>query len=150
MGQQQLLLLVLGIIIVGFAVLIGLQAFSIGQKQANADALVLTSIRIASDAQAWLRTPVTFGGAWPVSGTPPTAFGSLTLSLADLGYPVDGSGNFVDINGTYTAAVNGDYYYITATSATGSGDNNFICTEVTGTTADDINVTINPASTTCP
>ena len=39
MGQQQLLLLVLTIVIVGMAVLIGIQAFSQNQKKANIDAL---------------------------------------------------------------------------------------------------------------
>ena len=53
MGQQQLLLLVLGIVIVGLAVVVGIQAFSENQKKANSDALVNDAIRIASDAQAW-------------------------------------------------------------------------------------------------
>ena len=50
MGQQQLLLLVLGIVIVGLAVVVGIQAFSENQKKSNADALVNDAIRIASDA----------------------------------------------------------------------------------------------------
>ena len=51
MGQQQLLLLVLGIVIVGLAVVVGIQAFSENQKKSNADALVNDAIRIASYAQ---------------------------------------------------------------------------------------------------
>ena len=35
MGQQQLLLLVLGIVIVGLAVVVGIQAFGENQKKAN-------------------------------------------------------------------------------------------------------------------
>lgn len=57
MGQQQLLLLVLGIVIVGLAVVVGIQAFSENQKQANADQMVNDAIRIASDAQAWKLKP---------------------------------------------------------------------------------------------
>ena len=94
MGQQQLLLLVLGIVIVGLAVVVGIQAFSENQKKANADALVMTSMRIASDAQAWLRKPAAFGGAVSATGTRPTDFTGLTLTLDMLGYPTDASGNY--------------------------------------------------------
>ena len=62
MGQQQLLLLVLGIVIVGLAVVVGIQAFSENQKQSNADMMVNDAIRIASDAQAWKLKPSAFGG----------------------------------------------------------------------------------------
>ena len=51
MGQQQLLLLVLGIVIVGLAVVVGIQAFSENQKQANADQMVNDAIRIAFSSQ---------------------------------------------------------------------------------------------------
>ena len=56
MGQQQLLLLVLGIVIVGLAVVVGIQAFSENQKKANADATVNDAIRIASEIASGLET----------------------------------------------------------------------------------------------
>lgn len=62
MGQQQLLLLVLGIVIVGLAVVVGIQAFSENQAKANVDAMTNDAIRIASDAQAWALKPEAFGG----------------------------------------------------------------------------------------
>ena len=62
MGQQQLLLLVLGIVIVGLAVVVGIQAFGENQKKSNQDAMVNDGIRIASDAQAWALKPEAFGG----------------------------------------------------------------------------------------
>lgn len=71
MGQQQLLLVVLGIVIVGLAVVVGIQAFSVNQKKANADALVLTGMRIATDVQVWLRTSTLLGGGMPPSGRIP-------------------------------------------------------------------------------
>ena len=37
-------------------------------KKKNADALVMTCLRIASDAQAWLRKPAAFGGAVAANG----------------------------------------------------------------------------------
>ena len=155
MGQQQLLLLVLGIVIVGLAVVVGIQAFSENQKKANADALVMTSMRIASDAQAWLRKPAAFGGAVTGTGVRPTDFNGLTLTLDQLGYPVTGSGAtavYSDVNGQYTAAVNGTYYQIIATSAatSGAGDNNNIVVCVGGSLTTDITTKINSGSTTCP
>ena len=154
MGQQQLLLLVLGIVIVGLAVVVGIQAFSENQKKANADALVMTSMRIASDAQAWLRKPAAFGGAVTVTGVRPVNFNGLSLSLQQLGYPVTGSGTmamYVDINGTYTATVDGADYVITASSAvtSGAGENNLICVRVGGSQAENIQTLINPASGSC-
>lgn len=151
MGQQQLLLLVLGIVIVGLAVVAGLQAFAVNQKKSNIDALQLTSIRIASESQAWLRTPTTYGGGMSTLGNRPSDFNGLTLTLNDLGYPVDGSGNYVDVYGTYSAAVSGANFVISATSATtsGAGDNNLICTTVGGPLLADITTVINPSSGTC-
>ena len=151
MGQQQLLLLVLGIVIVGLAVVVGIQAFSENQRKANADALVMTSMRIASDAQAWLRKPAAFGGAVTGTGVRPTDFSGLTLTLDQLGYPVDGSGNYNDVNGTYTAAVSGANFVITASSAatSGAGDNNLVCVTVSGSLTTDITTQINPASGSC-
>ena len=58
MGQQQLLLLVLAIVIVGLAVVAGIQAFAENQKKSNIDGLTMTATRLAVEAQAWLRTPV--------------------------------------------------------------------------------------------
>jgi hypothetical protein len=51
MGQQQLLLLVLTSIIVGLAVLAGLQAFEQKQTQANQDALIQDAVRLFADAK---------------------------------------------------------------------------------------------------
>ena len=67
MGQQQLLLLVLGIVIVGLAVVVGIQAFGENQTKANADAMVNDGVRIASDAQAWALKPQAFGGPDPAT-----------------------------------------------------------------------------------
>ncbi len=62
MGQQQLLLLALGIVIVGLSIVVGIAAFAENQKRSNADALVADAVRIASDAQAWSLKPTAFGG----------------------------------------------------------------------------------------
>lgn len=154
MGQQQLLLLVLGIVIVGLAVVVGIQAFSENQKKANADALVMTGMRIASDAQAWLRKPAAFGGAVTGNGARPADFGTTecalcgNLSLDQLGYPVDTNGDYTDVNGSYSVAIDGTTFEITGTSATtsGAGDNNLVCVRVAGPQATDITTEINPGT----
>ena len=62
MGQQQLILLVLGIVIVGLAVMIGIQAFNENSKKANLDNLVVDAIDIATTAQVWMLKPGIYGG----------------------------------------------------------------------------------------
>ncbi len=62
MGQQQLLLLVLGIVIVGIAAVAGIQAFSEGKASAKADATVADASRAITDIQAWYFKPKPFGG----------------------------------------------------------------------------------------
>jgi len=93
MGQQQLLLLVLGIVIVGLAVVVGIQAFGENQKKANADALVNDGVRIASDAQAWKLKPAAFGGGSDADG-----FTGLTFT--QLGYEND-AGVYSNLNGDF-------------------------------------------------
>jgi len=63
MGQhQQLLLLVLGAIIVGAAILVGAQMFSTSAINANRDAVLQDCLTIAARAQMWYRTPTMLGG----------------------------------------------------------------------------------------
>lgn len=62
MGQQQLLLLVMGIIIVGFAVM---AAFAMGQstlRQSIADSLVDRNLTIATEAVFWKQKRDPFNG----------------------------------------------------------------------------------------
>ena len=151
MGQQQLLLLVLGIVIVGLAVVAGIQAFAENQRKANADGLEMTSIRLAVQAQAWLRSPIMWGGGMPVVGDRPADFTGLTLDFDILGYPVNASNEYVDLHGTYFGEVDGANFVITATSlnTSGAGDNNVICVTVSGANIDDITTTLNPAGASC-
>lgn len=65
MGQQQLLLLVIGIVLVGVAVMAGLHAWEIKHKQSVADTLVERNLTIATDAVFWKtkRDPFSGGNA---------------------------------------------------------------------------------------
>lgn len=62
MGQQQLLLLVLGAIIVGVAIVVGINMFSTSAVNANRDAVVQDCMTLATRAQQWYRTPAILGG----------------------------------------------------------------------------------------
>ncbi len=53
MGQQQLLLIVFGVIIVGFSVMAGVQIVEKNFRQHNADMLVDRGLMIAQSAVAW-------------------------------------------------------------------------------------------------
>jgi hypothetical protein len=98
MGQQQLLLIVLGVIIVGIAVLLGILIFrqsSIDQKR---DLLINEGMTVANNAREYFHKPANYGGG---------------------GYSFDGweipSQMVTSANGSYTATVNSDNVEIIGT-----------------------------------
>lgn len=62
MGTQQLLLIVLGVIIVGIAVVLGIGFAGSSMQQANADAVLEDCLRLANGAQIWYGKPTMLGG----------------------------------------------------------------------------------------
>ena len=62
MGQQQLLLIVLGVIIVGIAVVVGINVFTASSTNANRDAVVSDLTTLASMAQQYYRKPTAMAG----------------------------------------------------------------------------------------
>ncbi len=62
MGQQQLLLIVLGVIIVGIAVVVGINVFTASALEANKSAMVSDLQTIGSMAQQYYRKPAAMGG----------------------------------------------------------------------------------------
>src|SRR6266478_2682874 len=62
MGQQQLLLIILGVIIVGIAIAVGISMFSSSSVQANKDAIVNDLNNLAADAYQFRIRPTTMGG----------------------------------------------------------------------------------------
>lgn len=104
MGTQQLLLIVLGIIIVGIAVIVGVGISGNQSQQSNADAVLADCLRIASGSQTWYGKPTMLGGGG-------NSFIGLTLVRA-------GWKNTTNFNGTFALS------NITASSAliTGTGN----------------------------
>ena len=152
MGQQQLLLLVLGIVIVGLAVVVGIQAFGENQKKANADAITNDVIRIASDAQAWSLKPTAFGGG---NGL----FTGVTFER--LGYAMTGAGLagvYSNLNASAATGGANSGYKLSAVSGTGvtiTGCNgtqkNNVVAVVSGTGPENIQTTVtNLTTATCP
>jgi hypothetical protein len=62
MGQQQIFLIVLGVIVVGIAIVIGLENFQSKAVQANRDAVIIDLNYLASDAQVYYKKTITYGG----------------------------------------------------------------------------------------
>ncbi|RMD99582.1 MAG: hypothetical protein D6814_05325 [Calditrichaeota bacterium] len=101
MGQQQLLLLVLSAVIVGLAIVVGINMFGENATQANQDAVVQDVLTIASRAQAWYRRPTMMGGGGrsfnnvtldTLQFTPSNANGSYSITSADTSATVNGTG----------------------------------------------------------
>jgi hypothetical protein len=62
MGQQQLLLIILGVIIVGIAIAVGLSLFSAQSIQANKDAMINDLNNIAAHAYQYKIRPASMAG----------------------------------------------------------------------------------------
>ncbi len=62
MGQQQLLLIVLGVIIVGIAIVVGITLFQASAVQANRDAITSDLQHLAFTAQQYYKKPTILGG----------------------------------------------------------------------------------------
>ncbi len=57
MGQQQLLLIILGVIVVGIAVAVGITMFQDNAVSANRDAVVERMVNLSARAQQYYRRP---------------------------------------------------------------------------------------------
>ena len=115
MGQQQLLLIVLGVIIVGIAVVVGINLFQSSARDANRNAVIQDLNTLAAKAQEYYRKPTSLagGGNSFVGFTIPTGLGS-------------------NGNGTYTISSAGTATAIVFTGV-GTEDGNTTGTAVTAT-----------------
>ena len=114
MGQQQLLLIVLGVIIVGIAVVVGINVFTASSLTANSDAVISDLTNLASMAQQYYRKPEAMGGGgnsfvgFSIPATlDTTANGVYTISTAGTatGISFQGVGNEKNGSGDYVTIV---------------------------------------------
>ncbi|HDT12277.1 MAG TPA: hypothetical protein ENO01_01325 [Candidatus Marinimicrobia bacterium] len=103
MGQQQLLLIVLGTIIVGVAVVVGINMFSQGAVNAEIEALIQDVNMIGSNAASYWRKPAEMGGG-------ARSFTGVTLEKLGASSS-NANGDFV------LTVVNSDSVTVTATGA---------------------------------
>ena len=80
MGQQQLLLLVLGVVLVGLAVVTGIQTFQEQKRKVSQDQAIAEAARLGTLMIAWKMTPPQLGG-----GQGGNTWGRLKLSHFGLG-----------------------------------------------------------------
>lgn len=62
MGQQQLLLIVIGVIIVGIAIVVGIYLAATSAQSSNRDAVIADLNNIGAFAQQYYRKPTALGG----------------------------------------------------------------------------------------
>ena len=100
MGQQQLLLIVLGTILVGIAVVVGINVFAAQAEESAKDAIVTDCIVLGAMAQQYYQKPSSMGGGsnsftnWSIPGSlDTTANGTYAITTA-------GDDNDVVVTGT--------------------------------------------------
>jgi len=97
MGQQQLLLIILGVIVVGIAVAVGITMFTDSAVSANRDAVTNDLVNLAARAQQFYRRPTALGGGG-------NSFVGLTANDAGMAKLTNRPQN---ANGTYTIVTAG-------------------------------------------
>jgi len=100
MGQQQLLLIILGVIVVGIAILVGLSMAHAHRVQTYKDAMINDLSNIAADALAYKTRTATMGGG----------FGGFNGYTIPVKYASNG-------NGTYTVAASQNSVTVVGTSS---------------------------------
>ena len=105
MGQQQLLLIILGVIIVGIAIAVGLSLFSAQSIQSNKDAIINDLNNISAHAYQYRIRPASMaGGAGSYSGY------SIPSKMAS------------NANATYTCTATANSVTFTAVSASNTAN----------------------------
>lgn len=106
MGQQQLLLIVLGVIVVGIAVVVGISLFNANSQSANRDAVIADLNNLSAMALQYYRKPKSMaGGSNTFTGFDSTKVSGLTTT-ANGHYVITASAQSVTIVGTGTTAGN--------------------------------------------
>lgn len=113
MGQQQLLLIVLGVIVVGIAIIVGINLFGANALSSNRDGVVADLNNLAAMAQQYWRKPGAMGGGdrsfvgWTIpTHTDTTPNGTYAATVA---------AQSITIVGTGTESYNGSPIVHTAT-----------------------------------
>lgn len=116
MGQQQLLLIVLGVIVVGIAVVVGINLFNANAEESAKDGIVSDCTNLGAMAQQFYKKPTSMGG------------GSNTFTLWVIPASLVNTAN-----GGYSATAGAQSVVITGTPLAGTGYTWLVTTTVTPT-----------------
>ncbi len=105
MGQQQLLLIILGVIIVGIAVAVGITMFQDNAVDQNRSAVIADLTTLAAKSQQYYAKPTTLGGGGNL-------FTGLTADATGLGI-LASTAFTTNANGTYSIKVAGNATSVT-------------------------------------
>lgn len=107
MGQQQLLLIVLGVIVVGIAVVVGINLFNANAVSSNRDGVVSDLNNLGAMAQQYYKKPSSMGGGgntftgWTVpTQLDTTANGNYAYTVAAQSVVINGYGTEKNDAGT--------------------------------------------------
>ncbi len=107
MGQQQLLLIVLGVIIVGIAVVVGINLFNANAISANRDGVISDLNNLGTMAQQYYKKPTSMAGGgntftgWTVPASlDTTANGTYTATVSAQSVTIVGVGTETGDDGT--------------------------------------------------
>ncbi|MCW8811645.1 MAG: hypothetical protein OQJ93_11125 [Ignavibacteriaceae bacterium] len=132
MGQQQLLLIVLGVIIVGIAVVVGINLFNANAEESAKDGIVSDCTNLGAMAQQYYKKPTSMGGGGNTfdgtGGTPASPPWDVPINLA------------TTANGTYTAGVTAQQVVITGVPIASNG---YLWTVITTVTPTSIGTIVN-------
>ena len=102
MGQQQLLLILLGVIVVGVAIIAGIDLFTANAIESKRDLLLHECVELSSMAQQYYRKPREMGGGgrsftgWTIpSNLSNTENGHFTAAVNSSSVVITGTGNEV-------------------------------------------------------
>ena len=124
MGQQQLLLIILGVIVVGIAVAVGITMFQDNAVSANRDAVTNDLVNLAARAQQHFRRPAALGGGQG-------AFDNSTGGVG-IGNILQLTSKPTNANGTYTlGTVSPASVILTGTGTEKGTDQNLILVTMT-------------------
>lgn len=100
MGQQQLLLIVLGVIVVAIAVVVGFSMFNTNAISSNRDSIESDLNSLGVMAQSYYKTPATMGGGgasfngWTIpTKTDTTPNGTYAATISAQSVSIVGTGN---------------------------------------------------------
>ncbi len=103
MGQQQLLLLVFGIVVVGALVVMGAYAFNQGRTSNHRAMVFQEALQVVGDLQAWKQKPVVLGG-----GSRARGFRNVTFKTLEYRYTLLSNRVYKTEIGCYMLRTTGD------------------------------------------